>query len=189
MRYRFQKNSERNMASFVAHNLNKYSLKLSEKVKTLPTKISIKLSSHGEVTIVFDLLLQRLVVLAKGRNISFDNYKGCKLWLYPPVLSEPTSARNTKATLFLIHLQFVKTQKFFRWCFFSILHLILLEKHIKCQDIGLEYISYFISNFLGVPVLFLMAILRIYPQLITYINAVWHAISRKKGCNFKEHCQ
>ena len=67
------------MASFVAHNLNKYSLKLSEKVKTLPTKISIKLSSRGEVTIVFDLLLQRLVVLAKGRNISFDNYKGCKL--------------------------------------------------------------------------------------------------------------
>ena len=67
------------MASFVAHNLNKYSLKLSEKVKTLPTKISIKLSSHSEVTIVFDLLLQRLVVLAKGRNISFDNYKGCKL--------------------------------------------------------------------------------------------------------------
>ena len=53
------------MASFVAHNLNKYSLKLSEKVKTLPTKISIKLSSHGEVTIVFDLLLQRLVVLAE----------------------------------------------------------------------------------------------------------------------------
>ena len=67
------------MASFVAHNLNKYSLKLSEKVKTLPTKISIKLSSRGEVTIVFDLLLQRLVVLAKGRNISFDNYKECKL--------------------------------------------------------------------------------------------------------------
>ena len=36
----------------------KYSLKSSEKVKTLPTKTSVKLSSKGEVTFVSDLLFQ-----------------------------------------------------------------------------------------------------------------------------------
>ena len=49
----------------------KYSLKRSEKVKTLPTKTSVKLRSTGEAIIDFDLLLQRLVVLKNGCNITF----------------------------------------------------------------------------------------------------------------------
>ena len=51
-------------------NVFKCSLKLSEKVKTLPTKTPIKLS---------DLLFQRLVVLANGCNISDDDFKGHEL--------------------------------------------------------------------------------------------------------------
>ena len=39
----------------------KYSLKRSEKAKTLPTKTSIKLSSKGEATFVSNLLFQRSV--------------------------------------------------------------------------------------------------------------------------------
>ena len=54
----------------------KYSLKRSEKVKSLPTKISVKLSSKSEATFVSDLLFQRLVFLASGCIISFDNVRG-----------------------------------------------------------------------------------------------------------------
>ena len=54
----------------------KYNLKRSEKVKTLPTRKSVKLSSKGEVTFVSDLLFQRLVVLVSGCNISLDDGKG-----------------------------------------------------------------------------------------------------------------
>ena len=38
----------------------KYSLKRSEKVKTLPTKKSVKLNSKGEASLVSDLLFQKL---------------------------------------------------------------------------------------------------------------------------------
>ena len=55
------------------------SLKCSEKVKTLPTKISVKLGSKGEATFVSGLLFQGLVFLAKGCNINFDNCKGHEL--------------------------------------------------------------------------------------------------------------
>ena len=45
----------------------------SEKVKTLPKKTSVKLGSKDEATYVSDVLFQKLVVLANGCNISFDN--------------------------------------------------------------------------------------------------------------------
>ena len=57
----------------------KYSLKRSEKVKTLPMKASVKLSGKGEATIASELLIQRVVVLANGCNISFDDCKGHEL--------------------------------------------------------------------------------------------------------------
>ena len=53
----------------------KHSLKRSEKVKTLLTKTSVKLSSKVEPTIVADLLFQRLVVMANCCNIGLDNCK------------------------------------------------------------------------------------------------------------------
>ena len=56
----------------------KYSLKRSEKVKTLPTRTSVKLSSKGEA-FVSDLLFQRFAVLANDCNISFDDCKGHNL--------------------------------------------------------------------------------------------------------------
>ena len=40
----------------------KYSLKCSEKVKTLSTKTSVKLSSKGEAIFASDLLFQRSVL-------------------------------------------------------------------------------------------------------------------------------
>ena len=39
----------------------KYSLKRNKKVKTLPTKTSVKLTSKSEASFVTDLLFQRLV--------------------------------------------------------------------------------------------------------------------------------
>ena len=50
----------------------KYSLKRSEKVETLPTKGSVKLSSKNEASFVSDLLFQRLVVLGNGLMIVKD---------------------------------------------------------------------------------------------------------------------
>ena len=41
-------------------------LKRTEKVKILPTKTSVKLTSKDEDALVFDLLFQNLVVLASG---------------------------------------------------------------------------------------------------------------------------
>ena len=51
------------------------SLKRSERVKILPTKTSVKLSSKDEATSVSDLLFQGLVFLANGCNINFDDCK------------------------------------------------------------------------------------------------------------------
>ena len=53
----------------------KYSLKRSEKVKTLPPKISVKLGNKNEATVDSYLLFPRLVVLPNGSNISCDNCK------------------------------------------------------------------------------------------------------------------
>ena len=57
----------------------KYSLRRREKVKSAPTKISIKLSSKGKATFVSDLLFQRLVFLTNVYDIRFDDYKGHEL--------------------------------------------------------------------------------------------------------------
>lgn len=54
----------------------KNSLKRTQKVTTLPTRKFVTLSSKGEFTLVSNLLFQKLVVLASGCNISFDNCKG-----------------------------------------------------------------------------------------------------------------
>ena len=54
------------------------SLKSSEKVKTLPTKTSVKLGSKGAATFVSELLL-RVSFLANGCNINFDNCEGHEL--------------------------------------------------------------------------------------------------------------
>ena len=51
------------------------SLKRSEKVKTLPTKTSVKFGSKGEVNFLSDLLFQGLAFLAKGCNTNFDSCK------------------------------------------------------------------------------------------------------------------
>ena len=64
----------------------KYSLKRREKVKSVPTEISIKLSSKGEATFVSDLLFQRLLFLTNDCDIRLDDYKGHELWVYPTVL-------------------------------------------------------------------------------------------------------
>ena len=58
---------------------SKYTLKRSEKVKTLPAKASIKLSGKGEAIFFSDLLCQSSVALANGCNIRFDNCKGHEL--------------------------------------------------------------------------------------------------------------
>ena len=55
------------------------SLKRSKKVKTLPTKTSVKLGSKGAATFVSDLLFQGVSFLANGCNINFDNCKGHEL--------------------------------------------------------------------------------------------------------------
>ena len=68
----------------------KYSLKRSVKVKTLATKRSIKLTEKGDATIDSDLMFQRLVVVAKVSNISFEDYKEHELFAYPPDLFEST---------------------------------------------------------------------------------------------------
>ena len=57
----------------------RYSLKRSRKVKILPMKTSVELSSKGEATFVSDLLFQRLLFLANGCNISFDDCKVSEL--------------------------------------------------------------------------------------------------------------
>ena len=50
-----------------------YSLKRYEKVKTLPTEISVKLSGNDNATINSYLLFQRLIVLTNCCNISFGD--------------------------------------------------------------------------------------------------------------------
>ena len=56
-------------------DLCKYSLKRSEKVKTLTTKNIVKLNSKGEASLVFNILFY-IIFLANGCNFSFDNCKG-----------------------------------------------------------------------------------------------------------------
>ena len=57
----------------------KYNLKLSGKVKTLPARASVRLSSKDEAIFFSVILFQRLVVLAKGCNISLEVCKGHEL--------------------------------------------------------------------------------------------------------------
>ena len=55
--------------------------KRKEKIKNLPMKTSVELSSKGEATFVSDLLLQRLAFRASVCNISFDDCKELILFL------------------------------------------------------------------------------------------------------------
>ena len=54
------------------NNDRKRYLKCSEKVKTLPTRTSVKLSSKGEATFISDLLFQRLVFLPNSCNMDCE---------------------------------------------------------------------------------------------------------------------
>ena len=54
------------------NNDRKRYLNCSEKVKTLTTRTSVKLSSKGEATFISDLLFQRLVVLPKSCNMDCE---------------------------------------------------------------------------------------------------------------------
>ena len=51
------------------NDVSKHSLKRSQKVKNVPTKTSVELSSKGETAFIYDLLFQCLVVLSNGCNI------------------------------------------------------------------------------------------------------------------------
>ena len=68
-----------------------YSLKCSQEVKTLSTKTSVKRIGKDDATIDSYLFFQRLVVSAKGSNISFEDCKGHELHAYPPALLASTS--------------------------------------------------------------------------------------------------
>lgn len=115
------------VASVIAKELEKWKEKiflkpqnLSEKVKTLPTKTFVILGSKDEVTHVSDVLFQRLVNLANGCNISFDNWK----------------SHEMRACAEQVH-------------FYGgfILRLILWDKNIKWQYTELKRTSYLISSF------------------------------------------
>ena len=69
---------------------SKYTLKRSEKVKTLAAIASVKLSGKDGAIFFPDLLFQSSVALANGCNIRFDNCKGHELWVYIPTLFEST---------------------------------------------------------------------------------------------------
>ena len=66
-----------------------YSLTQSKKAKTLPTKTPAKLSSKGEALLFLTYYFKGRF-LANGCYISFNDYKGHELWVYPPALFEST---------------------------------------------------------------------------------------------------
>ena len=76
------------------------SLKLSEKVKTLPTKTSVKHSSQCEATFVSDLLFKGLVFLANGSNISFTivKYMNCE-FIPQRCLNQQFKCKKQKSSL------------------------------------------------------------------------------------------
>ena len=131
-------------------SLKKYSLKPNEKVKTVPTETSV-LSSKDEV--IFDLLFQRLVILANGCNISFDNCKGHEMIACPQRSLNQQLFKAEKPLLTTAITHFVSNtpviceeagQVIFDGS--SIFHLDLWEKNIRLQDKGLKYTSYIISR-------------------------------------------
>lgn len=63
-----------------------YILKRNELIETSPKRESVKFSGSDINTIDSYLLFQRLVVLAKVSNISFDNCEGHEVYLYPPAV-------------------------------------------------------------------------------------------------------
>ena len=90
----------------------KYSLKCSEKAKTLSTKTSVKLTREDDATIDSYLLCQKLVVLAKVSNMGFEDYKEHELCAYPPALFESTSLmqKANKPALAIAIADFVKSK-------------------------------------------------------------------------------
>ena len=63
----------------------KYSLKNSSKVKTIPTKISVKLGSKGKATLLSDLLFQMYVFWQTVAILALT-----EMWKYSPTLFEST---------------------------------------------------------------------------------------------------
>ena len=77
-----------------------YSLKRSEKVKTLPTKTSVKVSSKGKATFVSGLLFQGLVFLANGYNITLTIVKDMNCEYIPQRrLNQQFKSRKQKSSL------------------------------------------------------------------------------------------
>ena len=74
----------------VEKDVFRYSLKRSKKVKTLSTKTSVNFTGKDD-TIDSYLLFQRLAVLAKVSNISFEDCKRHEVCVYPPALFESTT--------------------------------------------------------------------------------------------------
>ena len=68
----------------------RYGLKRSKKVKTLSTKTSVNFTGKDD-TIDSYLLFQRLAVLAKVSNISFEDCKRHEVCVYPPAPFESTT--------------------------------------------------------------------------------------------------
>ena len=64
----------------------KYSLKRSEKVKIYQQKHRLNVVIKVKPLFVSDLLFQWLVVFAIGCNISFNDWKGHGLRVYPPAM-------------------------------------------------------------------------------------------------------
>ena len=57
------------ISKIAGNDVFKHSLKRSQKVKNVPTKTSVELSSTSETAFISDQLFQCLVVLANGCNI------------------------------------------------------------------------------------------------------------------------
>ena len=128
-----------------------YSLKRSEKVKTLATKTSVQLTGKDDATIDFYLLFQRSVALPKVSNISFEDCKEHELCPYLPALFKSISLMQKagKTLLATAIADFVKskssaavickeTEKIVLDGVF-LLHLIPWEKNTMYQDIALKY--------------------------------------------------
>jgi hypothetical protein len=92
-------NKDVNVDQFYAHgesvikkmqgcDVFRYTLKRSEKVKTLATKTNVKID--GDITIDPALLFQRLMVLANSNNTTLSDCIDFELCSYPPVLFEST---------------------------------------------------------------------------------------------------
>ena len=111
-------------------------------------------------------MFQRLVVLAKGSNVSFEDCKGHELFIDPPALSESTSliqkVFNPPSATAIADFVKIKSNAAVI-CEETenvvldddiLLHLIPWEKNTWYQDIALTYTNCVISNIMSASVVF-----------------------------------